>query len=196
MYTPTHLTFPFEVVLAVYLGHTSMCVPGLPLGITSYHKDASFWQSLSTKHRTKSLTHQTGNYPVTCFVSSRPSGITLVKFHSLGVFRCCARAEQRLSRNQVYAQHAPKACCVAALRNTQLNCTTRLAAVFCFFFCCGAFYAAGDCFLGGGSFSYAAGENFFRTVFAAAELLLKTLFCFLQRLFSFLHCFMIRLFFC
>ena len=36
------------------------------------------------KHRTKSLTHQTGNYPVTCFVS-RPSGITLVKFHSLKV---------------------------------------------------------------------------------------------------------------
>ena len=31
-----------------------------------------FWQSLSTKHRTKSLTHQTGNYPVSCFVS-RPS---------------------------------------------------------------------------------------------------------------------------
>ena len=28
---------------------------------------------------TKSLTHQTGNYPVTCFVS-RPSRITLVKF--------------------------------------------------------------------------------------------------------------------
>ena len=41
-------------------------------------------QSLSPKHRTKSLTHQTGNYPVTCFVS-RPSGITLVKFHSLQV---------------------------------------------------------------------------------------------------------------
>ena len=41
-------------------------------------------QSLSTKHRTKYLTHQTGNYPVTCFVS-RPSGITLVKFHSLQV---------------------------------------------------------------------------------------------------------------
>ena len=34
----------------------------------SYHKDESFWQSLSTKHRTKSLAHQTGNYPpVTCF---------------------------------------------------------------------------------------------------------------------------------
>ena len=44
----------------------------------------NFSQSLSTKHRTKSLTHQTGNYPVTCFVS-RLSGITLVKFHSLQV---------------------------------------------------------------------------------------------------------------
>ena len=44
----------------------------------------NLWQSLSTKHRTKSLSHQTGNYPVTCFVS-RPSGITLVKFHSLQV---------------------------------------------------------------------------------------------------------------
>ena len=44
----------------------------------------NLWHSLSTKHRTKSLTHQTGNYPVTCFVS-RPSGITLVKFHSLQV---------------------------------------------------------------------------------------------------------------
>ena len=52
--------------------------------ITSYHKRRIFWQSLSTKHRTKSLTHQTGNYPVTCFVS-RPSGITLVKFHSLQI---------------------------------------------------------------------------------------------------------------
>ena len=51
--------------------------------ITSYHKDES-GESLSTKHRTKSLTHQTGNYPVTCFVS-RPSGITLVEFHSLQV---------------------------------------------------------------------------------------------------------------
>ena len=39
---------------------------------------------LMHKHRTKSLTHQTGNYSVTCFVS-RPSGITLVKFHSLQV---------------------------------------------------------------------------------------------------------------
>ena len=35
---------------------------------------------LADKHRTKSLTHQTGNYPVTCFVS-RPSGITLVNIH-------------------------------------------------------------------------------------------------------------------
>ena len=41
-----------------------------------------FRQSLSTKHRTESLTHHTGNYPVTCSVS-RPSGITLVKFYSL-----------------------------------------------------------------------------------------------------------------
>ena len=64
----------------------------LPGFITSYNKKDSlqvtikkriFWQSLS-KHRTKSLTHQTGKYPVTCFVS-RPSGITLVKFHSLQV---------------------------------------------------------------------------------------------------------------
>ena len=39
---------------------------------------------ISTKHRTKSLTHQTGNHPVTCFVS-RPSGITLVTCHSLQV---------------------------------------------------------------------------------------------------------------
>ena len=30
-----------------------------------------------TKHWTKFLTHQTGNYPVTCFVS-KPSGMTLV----------------------------------------------------------------------------------------------------------------------
>ena len=52
--------------------------------ITSYHKDESFWQSLSTKHRTKSLTRETGNYPVACFVS-RPSGITLVKLRSLQV---------------------------------------------------------------------------------------------------------------
>ena len=36
------------------------------------------------KHRIKSLTHQTGNYPVTRFIS-RPSGITFVKFHSLQV---------------------------------------------------------------------------------------------------------------
>ena len=36
--------------------------------ITSYHKDESFWQSLSTKHRTKSLTHQTGNYTLTVVV--------------------------------------------------------------------------------------------------------------------------------
>ena len=53
----------------------------LPSFITSYHKDESFGRAyqVSTKHRAKSLTHQTGNYPVTCFVS-RPSGITLVKF--------------------------------------------------------------------------------------------------------------------
>ena len=50
--------------------------------IASYHKDESFGRALSTKHRTKSLTHQTGNYPVTCFVS-RPSGITSVNFDSL-----------------------------------------------------------------------------------------------------------------
>ena len=34
--------------------------------------------SFFTKHWTKFLTHQTGNYPVTCFVS-KPSGITLVE---------------------------------------------------------------------------------------------------------------------
>ena len=87
---------PF-IVCAITITPSSLCVlsisypPSLcvlsfitSLQVTWYHKDESFWQSLSTKHRTKSLTHQTGNYHVTCFVS-RPSGITLVKFHSLQV---------------------------------------------------------------------------------------------------------------
>ena len=52
----------------------------------------NLWQSLSTKHRTKSLSHQTGNYPVTCFVS-RPSGITLVQFPTLQVPIMTARYE-------------------------------------------------------------------------------------------------------
>ena len=74
----TQMDFIFPYILDAYN------VFHLHSFITSYHKDESFWQSLSTKHRTKYLTHQTGNYPVTCFVS-RPSGITLVKFHSLQV---------------------------------------------------------------------------------------------------------------
>ena len=36
--------------------------------------------SFFTKHWTKFLTHQTGNYPVTCFVS-KPSRITLVELY-------------------------------------------------------------------------------------------------------------------
>ena len=40
--------------------------------------------SYFTKHWTKFLTHQTGNYPVTCFVS-KPSRITLVELSSTRV---------------------------------------------------------------------------------------------------------------
>ena len=47
--------------------------------ITSYHKDESFGRAQAPSTELNLLTHQTGNYPVTCFVS-RPSGITLVKF--------------------------------------------------------------------------------------------------------------------
>ena len=47
--------------------------------ITSYHKDESFGRAQAPSTELNLFTHQTGNYPVTCFVS-RPSGITLVKF--------------------------------------------------------------------------------------------------------------------
>ena len=56
--------------------------PQLNEFITSYHKDESFGKSLSTKHRTKSLTHQTGNYPVTCFVQDRLELPWLTSIHS------------------------------------------------------------------------------------------------------------------
>ena len=62
---------------------TAVCVHNFRPLLIFYHIRI-VWQSLSTKHRTISLTHQTGNYPGTCFVS-RQSGITLVDFHSLQV---------------------------------------------------------------------------------------------------------------
>ena len=69
---------PADCVLCRY---TSWIVGLLFHGSLQVTTRPIFWQSLSTNHRTKSVTHQTGNYPVTCFVS-RSSGITLVKFHS------------------------------------------------------------------------------------------------------------------
>ena len=44
--------------------------------ITRYHKDESFGRAWAPSTELNLLTHQTSNYPVTCFVS-RPSGITV-----------------------------------------------------------------------------------------------------------------------
>ena len=72
--TPSSLPVP-------RLGHASLASGSALRSVIGVGEHMFLAQSLSTKHRTKSLTHQTGNYPVTCFVS-RPSGITFVKFHS------------------------------------------------------------------------------------------------------------------
>ena len=70
----------FNLVCSLYVMRLSTRVTKsylLALGTTQI-------SSYFTKHWTKFLTHQTGNYPVTCFVS-KPSRITLVEL-SCGAF--------------------------------------------------------------------------------------------------------------
>ena len=78
------------VFVCVFLRTRTACckyeatLPHLPLSLTRVTKiyllalGTTQISSYFTKHWTKFLTHQTGNYPVTCFVS-KPSRITLVE---------------------------------------------------------------------------------------------------------------------
>ena len=76
---PTHSTKPvdapedslqtFKAALRSKMQQSAWCRRMIHYSLQVTIK-TNLWQSLSTKHRTKSLTHQTGTYPVTCFNGS------------------------------------------------------------------------------------------------------------------------------